>query len=156
MSGLRSPRAAALPPNSREEDELGLEILHAEALAFLQAPRCAVIATHDKDGEIRQAVVWYALTGERIMMNALEGRRWPTNLRRDSRLTMAVVDGEEYVILRGTAVVLDDPDRGQADARALARRYGGDPDAHTGQVRVTILFDPEDVALHGRLAGSGQ
>ena len=133
---------------------MGLRILHAEARAFLHAPRCAVIATHDSDGEIRQAVVWYALTDEGILMNALEGRRWPTNLRRDSRLTMAVVDGEEYVILRGTAVVIDDPDRGQTEARALARRYGGDPDAHAGQVRVSIVFDPEEVALHGRLAES--
>ena len=135
---------------------MGLEILSVEVLAFLQAPRCAVIATHDADGEIRQAVAWYALTDEGILMNSLEGRRWPTNLRRDSRLSMAVVDGEEYVILRGSAVVIDDPDRGQAEARALARRYGGDPDAHIGQVRVSILFNPENVALHGRLAGSAQ
>ena len=133
---------------------MGLGILHAEVLAFLQAPRCAVIATHDLGGEIRQAVVWYALTDDRILMNSLEGRRWPTNLRRDPRLTMAVVDGEEYVILRGTAVVIDDPARGQAEARALAHRYGGDPDAHAGQVRVSIVFDPEEVALHGRLAES--
>jgi hypothetical protein len=113
-----------------------------------------VIATHDNDGEIRQAVVWYAIVHEGILLNSLEGRRWPTNLRRDPRLTMAVVDGEDYVILRGTATVIDDPDRGQTEARALARRYGGDPDAHADQVRVRVLFDPEDVALHGRLARS--
>jgi hypothetical protein len=135
---------------------LGLEILHAEALAFLDAPRSAVIATHDHDGEIRQAVAWYALTDEGILLNSLDGRRWPTNLRRDARLSMAVADGEDYVILRGTAVVLDDPDRGQVEARALARRYGGDPDAHAGQVRVRIVFDPKEVALHGRLAESAR
>ena len=67
---------------------------------------------------------------------------------------LALFDGEEYVILRGTAVVIDDPDRGQAEAMALARRYGGDPDAHAGQVRVSIVFDPREVALHGRLAES--
>ena len=133
---------------------MGLGILSADVLAFLHAPRCAVIATHDSDGEIRQAVVWYAITSEGILMNSLEGRRWPTNLRRDARLAMAVFDGEEYVILRGTAVVIDDPDRGQVEARALARRYGGDPDAHAGQVRVSVVFDPQEVALHGRLAAS--
>lgn len=135
---------------------MGLGILTAEVLAFLRAPRCAVIATHDGDGETRQAVVWFALTRDGILMNSLEGRRWPTNLRRDARLTMAVFDGEEYVILRGTAAVIDDPDRGQTDARALARRYGGNPDAHAGQVRVSIVFDPADVALHGRLAESAR
>jgi PPOX class probable F420-dependent enzyme len=132
--------------------ELGLEILSAEALAFLQAPRCGVLATHGIDGEIHQAVVWYALTDAGILMNSLEGRRWPANLRRDPRVTIAVFDGEDYVIVRGTAAVIDDPIRGQRDARALAVRYGGDPDAHLGQVRVSILVDPKDVALHGRLA----
>lgn len=133
---------------------MGLEILSAEVLAFLQAPRCAVIATHDPDGEIRQAVAWYDVTDDGILMNSLDGRRWPTNLRRDPRLTMAVVDGEEYVILRGIASVIDDPDRGLREAMALARRYGGNPDAHVGQTRVRILFDPREVALHGRLAAS--
>jgi PPOX class probable F420-dependent enzyme len=129
-------------------------MLSADVLAFLRAPRCAVIATHESDGGIRQAVVWYFVTPQGILMNSLQGRRWLTNLRRDPRLTMAVVDGEEYVILRGTVVVVDDPDRGQAEAMALARQYGGDPDAHAGQVRVSVLFDPEGVALHGRLAAS--
>jgi PPOX class probable F420-dependent enzyme len=123
-------------------------------LAFLASPRQAVIATHGADGEIWQAVVWYALTDEGILMNALEGRRWPDNLRRDPRLSMTVVDGEDYVILRGTAVVIDDPDRGLAEAQALARRYGGDPDVHIGQHRVRIIFDPRRVALHGRLAAT--
>jgi PPOX class probable F420-dependent enzyme len=130
-------------------------MLSAEALAFLRAPRHGVIATHDADGEILQAVVWYALSHEGIVLNSLDGRRWPTNLRRDPRLTMAVFEGEDYVILKGTATVIDDPERGQAEARALARRYGGDPDAHAGQVRVSIVFDPEAVAVHGRFAGSG-
>ncbi len=130
-------------------------MLSAEALAFLRAPRHGVIATHDADGGILQAVVWYALTHEGILLNSLDGRRWPTNLRRDPRLTMAVFEGEDYVILKGTATVIDDPERGQAEARALARRYGGDPDAHAGQIRVSIVFDPEAVAFHGRFAGSG-
>ena len=127
-------------------------MLSAATLAFLRAPRHAVIATHDRDGDIHQAVVWYAVTGDRIVMNALGGRRWPENLRRDPRLTMTVFDGEEYVILKGIATVIDDPDRGQADAIMLARRYGGDPEAHLAQVRVSIEFNPMQVALHGQLA----
>ena len=135
---------------------MGLELLTEVVVAFLAEPRHAVIATHGEDGEIRQAVVWYALDGRRIMMNALDGRRWLGNLRRDPRLSMTVFDGEDYVILRGTAAVLDDPGRGQVDARSLAMRYGGDPDAHLRQARVTILFDPLTAAFHGRFAGSAQ
>jgi hypothetical protein len=141
-------------PGLRGGERMVLRTLSPEVAAFLGAPRHAVIATHDGDGSIRQAVVWYAITADGILMNALEGRRWPTNLRRDSRLSMAVVDGEEYVILRGEAVVVDDPDRGQLDARALAIRYGADPDVHVGQHRVSVLFGPRHVALHGQLAST--
>jgi PPOX class probable F420-dependent enzyme len=131
---------------------MGLEILPADVLAFLRAPRHGVIATHDPDGEIRQAVVWYAVASDGLVMNALDGRRWPANLRRDPRLSMTVFDGEDYAILRGTATVIDDPDRGQIDARALALRYGGDPDAHVHQRRVSIVFAPTRLAVHGRFA----
>jgi len=122
-----------------------------EIAAFLAAPRCGVIATHDPDGAIWQAVVWYAITDDGVLMNALDGRRWPANLRRDARLSLVVADGEDYVILRGEAVVIDDPIRGLAEAQALARRYGGDPGVHAGQRRVSILFHPQHVAVHGQL-----
>jgi len=133
---------------------VSIAILSPSVRAFLDAPRHAVIATHAPDGEIQQAVVWYALTDEGIVLNSLDGRRWLSNLRRDPRLTMVVFDLEDYVILSGGARVIDDPARGQAEARALARRYGGDPDAHEGQVRVAIVLDPRSVALHGQLANS--
>ena len=120
-------------------------------VAFLDAPRHAVIATHGPDGELWQAVVWYALTGDAVLMNSLLGRRWSDDLRRDPRLSMTVFDGEDYVILTGRAVVLDDPDRAMAEARALARRYGGDPDAHVGQHRLRVLFEPGRARMHGRL-----
>jgi PPOX class probable F420-dependent enzyme len=132
-----------------------VQSLSPEVVGFLAPPRHAVIATHEEDGEVRQAVVWYALSDEGIVMNALAGRRWPTNLRRDPRLSFTVFDGEDYVILRGTAVVLDDPDRGLREARALAERYGADPDVHDGQHRIRILFNPQQVALHGQLARKG-
>lgn len=128
-----------------------LRDLPPDVIEFLDAPRCAVIATHGPDGEIWQAVVWYDLTGDEILMNSLHGRRWSTNLARDSRMSMTVADGEDYVILRGPARIVDDPGRGLADAQALAVRYGGDPGAHAGQHRVCVLFAPESAGMHGRL-----
>jgi PPOX class probable F420-dependent enzyme len=129
-----------------------LRTLSPKVVAFLDAPRHAVIATHDADGKIWQAVVWYALTDDGILMNSLHGRHWSANLQRDTRLSMTVVEGEEYVILRGRAVVIDDPERGLAEARELALRYGGDPSVHDGQHRVRVLFQPDTVGLHGELA----
>jgi PPOX class probable F420-dependent enzyme len=126
--------------------------LSPDVRAFLDAVRYGVMATHDPDGAIWQAVVWYAMTDEGILMNSRDGRRWSTNLAHDPRASLAVEDGEAYVILRGEARVLYDLDRGMADAKALAVRYGSDPAEFDGQRRVSVLMTPRRIGLHGRLA----
>lgn len=126
-----------------------------EIANFLDAPRYGVVATHDANGEIWQAVVWYAVTDAGILMNARDGRRWLTNIRRDGRISLVVADGEEYVIVRGRAVVTDDPGRGEAEALSLAERYGSD-DTFAGQRRVSILLEPERLGVHGDLHLDGK
>ena len=74
--------------------------LTPEARAFLDAPRFAVIATIDPDGAPHQAVVWYRLDGDEIVINSADGRRWPANLRRDPRIHFSVEDGYRYVQAR--------------------------------------------------------
>ena len=93
--------------------------------AFLQVPRYASVATIDADGTPRQAVVWFLLDGDTIVVNSLEGRRWPSNLRRDPRISIAITaaDHEEWVGLSGTVEVDDDQEHAQADIAAMARRY---------------------------------
>ena len=76
--------------------------LSPEARAFLDAPRFAVIATLDPDGGPHQAVVWYRLDGDEIVLNSADGRRWPANLRRDPRIHFSVEDGYRYVQGRGS------------------------------------------------------
>jgi PPOX class probable F420-dependent enzyme len=93
--------------------------------AFLDVPRFATIATTDDDGAPRQAVIWFLLDGDSIVVNSLDGRRWPTNLRRDPRIAIAVADAKEqsWVGLTGTVEVVDDQAQAQADIAAMARRY---------------------------------
>jgi PPOX class probable F420-dependent enzyme len=92
---------------------------------FLQEPRYASVATTDDDGAPRQAVVWFLLDGDTIVVNSLDGRRWPTNLRRDPRISVAVTDArrQSWVGLTGSVEVVDDQARAQADIAAMARRY---------------------------------
>lgn len=92
---------------------------------FLQEPRYASVATADEDGAPRQAVVWFLLDGDTIVVNSLEGRRWPTNLRREPRTSIAVTDArhQSWVGLRGSVEIVDDQERAQADIAAMARRY---------------------------------
>jgi PPOX class probable F420-dependent enzyme len=132
-----------------------VQALGPEIIAFLEAPRLAVIATHDPDGEIWQAVVWFVLTDDGILLNSLEGRRWLNNIRRDPRVSLAVAEGEESVILRGDAVVVEDPERGVEDAFALARRYGGGPAVDAGQRRISVVLYPRRVGVHGELRLEG-
>jgi PPOX class probable F420-dependent enzyme len=122
---------------------------------FLAAPRYGVVGTCEPDGSTWQAVVWYEVTDAGIVLNARDGRRWLTNLRRDARLSLTVADGEDYVILRGEAVVTDDRERGLAEALALSRRYQSD-ETYEGQRRVGVLFHPNHVAVHGEIHLRGE
>ena len=104
-------------------------ILSERARAFLDANRFATIATVDPDGRPRQAVIWYRLDGDAIVINSRVGRRWPSNLVRDQRIAVAVGDQEDgyrWVGLTGTVTIIDDQPTAQADIAEMARRYHAD------------------------------
>jgi PPOX class probable F420-dependent enzyme len=97
--------------------------LSADARRFLEAPRFAVVATVNPDGSPLQAVVWFRLEGDAIVFNSRVGRRWPSNLARDRRVSVTVSDGYNYVDRRGEVDIDNDPDVGQAVIADLSRRY---------------------------------
>jgi PPOX class probable F420-dependent enzyme len=103
--------------------------LSDDVRAFLEIPRFAVVATIEPDGAPHQAVVWYLLEGDTIVINSADGRRWPANLRRDPRVDITVEDGYRYVQVGGTVEVDDDQARAQADIAAMAHRYHRDDPA---------------------------
>jgi PPOX class probable F420-dependent enzyme len=105
--------------------------------AFLDANRFATIATTDPDGSPRQAVIWYRLDGDEIVLNSLVGRRWPSNLVRDPRISVAVgdqADGYRWVGLTGRVTVVEDQPTAQADIAEMARRYHADDPAEAEQL----------------------
>ncbi|CAN5649401.1 hypothetical protein BH24CHL9_BH24CHL9_09590 [soil metagenome] len=90
----------------------------------LERPRTfATLATINPDGSPLQAVLWYALRGDAIVVNSRTGRRWPENLLRDPRFSFMVEDDYDWVSLRGEAEALTDPAATQADIAAMARHY---------------------------------
>jgi PPOX class probable F420-dependent enzyme len=124
---------------------------------FLSEPRYAIVATIDPDGAPRQAVIWFLLDGDTIVINSLDGRRWPTNLRRDPRVSIAVTDSndESWVGLTGAVEVVDDQEQAQADIAAMARRYNRDPAAaeesiatFRTQQRVSFRLRPSRIHDH--------
>ena len=131
--------------------------------AFLDDERYATIATTDPDGRPRQAVVWYAVDGDEIVINSALGRRWPTNLLRDPRLSFTVIDAADqyrWVGLTGTVRTITDWATTQADIAAMARRYHADEpdeaerlihDRFERQDRVTFRFSAK--TIHDELDG---
>jgi PPOX class probable F420-dependent enzyme len=103
--------------------------LSAQVREFLAETRFAILATVDPDGAPHQAVVWYRLDGDEIVVNSADGRRWPANLRRDLRIDVTVADGYRYVQARGVVTIVDDQTIAQADIAEMARRYHADEPA---------------------------
>ena len=125
---------------------------------FLDDTRYATISTIDPDGTPRQAVIWYTVDGDEIVINSAIGRRWPTNLLRDPRLAFSVIDatdGYRWVGLTGTVRAITDWATSQADIAGMARRYDEPDEAERiirdrfeRQERITFRFRPETIHDH--------
>src|SRR5262245_31043817 len=93
-------------------------ILPPRVREFLAATRFVTIATVDAEGGPRQAVVWYRLDGDEIVLNSAVGRLWPRNLLRDQRIGLTVVDADDgyrWIGLNGTVTATRDQAIAQAD-----------------------------------------
>ena len=93
---------------------------------FLDHDHYATIATVDPDGGPRQATIWYTLDGDSIVVNSLAGRRWPANLLRDPRISIAITDGADgyrWVGITGTVEPITGQTIAHGDITAMARRY---------------------------------
>jgi hypothetical protein len=98
--------------------------LSDDGLRFLRTPgRYATIATVGKDGGPHQARTWYRLEGRTVVINSAVGRRWPTDLTRDPRISITVADGYDWIGITGVVEPVEDAATAQADIAAMARAY---------------------------------
>ncbi len=133
-------------------------VLDDRQRAFLERRLFAALATIDPDGAPRQAVIWYRLEPDgRILVNSRDGRRWPANLRRDGRASLAITDvddGERWLGITGHVDAIDDEvERAREDIVGLARRYRDEPTADSiasfrSQARVTFRIAIDSVHDH--------
>jgi PPOX class probable F420-dependent enzyme len=100
--------------------------LNARQREFLEEKRFAVVSTINPDGSPHQAVMWYLLDGDAIVLNSKEGRVKDRNLARDPRLSLVVEDGYRWIRVDGTVRADDDRSVAQADIRRIAARYYDD------------------------------
>ena len=117
--------------------------LPAELDEFLQRPNPAVIATVKPDGAPHTVATWYLWEDGRILVNMDEGRARLEYLRRDPRVSLTVIDGEDWyrhVSLRGRVVSLED-DRDLVEIDRLSRRYRGAPYRNRERGRVSAWIE---------------
>jgi PPOX class probable F420-dependent enzyme len=106
----------------------------------------AVVSTLNEDGSVHSTVVWVNVEDGKVAVNSALGRRWPTNLERDPRITVLVYDESnpfEYVEMRGTVTANTEVADGHIDR--LAKKYiGADtyPFRQRGERRVTFFVEP--------------
>jgi PPOX class probable F420-dependent enzyme len=124
---------------------------------FLDRPHFASLGTVGADGSPHQAVIWYRLDPDgRVMINSREGRRWPADLKRDPRVSLAVFWGEDpnrWVGISGAVdEVVEDVERARDDIVALAHRYDdaseGSVATFRSQQRVSFLIRVERIHDH--------
>ena len=94
---------------------------------FLKQPNPAVVATVRPDGSPHSVATWYDWVDGRILLNMDASRSRLDHLRRDPRVSLTVLDKDDWyshVSLFGVVErLVDDPDL--ADIDRLALRYQG-------------------------------
>jgi PPOX class probable F420-dependent enzyme len=93
---------------------------------MLAAPHPCCLSSLDEDGSPYVVVVWCALEGDRFTVNAADSH-WLDNLRRDPRVSLAIVDTENilrYVGVQGRVVAIE-PDEDYAHIDVLSQIYEG-------------------------------
>jgi hypothetical protein len=131
--------------------------LAANVRSFLAAspPRYATLATINRDGSPHQIVIWFLVRGDAIVVNSRRGRRWPSNLERDGRASLAVYEAEDNVLLACALERLYYGEAAQADLAEMAHRYDT-PEVAEREIRrfwtedrVTFILRPTKVSIHG-------
>lgn len=77
-----------------------------EVRDLLANPNYAVVSTYNRDGTILSTLAWVDTDNGDVAVNSAIGRRWPTNLERDPRVTLLIQEAGNpynYVEIRGEA-----------------------------------------------------
>ncbi|MEV5549838.1 PPOX class F420-dependent oxidoreductase [Streptomyces sp. NPDC052309] len=133
--------------------------LPAEAVDLLRRANPCVMATLRSDGAPVSTPTWYLWEDDgRVLISLDEGRVRLKHLRRDPRVTLTVLDGDDWythVTLIGRVVQTRD-DEGLADIDRLSAQYTGKPYPDRVRARVSAWIEVERRHGWGALKDSDQ
>lgn len=114
----------------------------------------AHLGTIMPDGSSQVTPVWCDFDGTHIRINSAKGRVKDKNMRRDKRVTLAIMDPDNPYRYLGVRGVVDEITEQGADAHidSLAKKYLGQdkyPYRRPAEVRVLYKIRPERVFSMG-------
>jgi PPOX class probable F420-dependent enzyme len=116
-------------------------------------PFVGIVTTLREDGSPHSTVVWVDVENGKVSFNTARGRVKPTNLERDPRASLLVVDPNnpfKWVAVSGPAELTEQGADAQIDK--LAKKYLGKdeyPWRNPAETRVKVLIEPEKVDATG-------
>jgi PPOX class probable F420-dependent enzyme len=120
---------------------------------LLNAPLPFVLTTVDRHARPQSSVVWCFVDHDGALKGStLTNRQKYRNLRRNPACSVLVIDPDNdhrTLEIRANAELVPDPDK--STVRAIAPKYGADPD-RLGRApgdRVTIVFQPVKIVTMG-------
>ena len=121
----------------------------AEVSKLLSEPNYAVVSTLNQDGSVLSTIVWISEDDGTVAVNSAKGRRWPTNLERDPRITALVYEAGNpynYVEIRGRAT--GTTEGADEHINALTKKYINQdeyPFRQPGEQRIKFVIEPENI-----------
>ncbi|MGW0877261.1 PPOX class F420-dependent oxidoreductase [Streptomyces sp. NPDC002740] len=132
--------------------------LPSEAVKLLGRPNPCVMATLRSDGAPVSTPTWYVWEDGRVLISLDEGRVRLAHLRRDPRLTLTVLDTDDWythVTLIGRVTELHE-DEGLADIDRISTHYTGKPYPDRVRSRVSAWIEIDRWHGWGALKDSDQ
>ncbi len=99
----------------------------AAYLDLLTGPVFAVFTTMAPDGQPENTVVWCSWDGSHVLVNTAAGRRKHTNVLKDPKVALTVVDPTDpfrWIDVRGVVEDIEE-DKDYANINAHAKLYAG-------------------------------
>ncbi len=121
----------------------------SEVRKLLSEPNYAVVSTLNSDGSVLSTIVWISAEDGTVAVNSARGRRWPTNLERDPRVTALVYEAGNpynYVEIRGRATATTEG--ADEHINALTKKYINQdeyPFRQPGEERIKFVIEPDSV-----------
>lgn len=114
----------------------------------------ASLGTLMSDGSPQVTPVWVDLDGDLVVVNTARGRQKEKNMRRDPRVSLAIIDPENpyrYIEIRGRIAEITE-EGADAHIDKMAKKYlGADkyPYRQSGEVRVMFKIQAEKTSTMG-------